>query len=111
MAKDNKVLKVLRTARGLINKGWTAGAFAKNKAGKTVSVKSPDAVSFCSIGALRRAEFKLGTPGTAARARAELRKALPTDAYTGSIVMFNDHCVDKARIVGMFDRAIARASK
>jgi hypothetical protein len=111
MAKDNKVLKVLRTARGLVNKGWTTGSLAKNKAGKKVPVKSPEAVCFCAIGALRRAEFKLGTPGTAAKARIELRKALPTDAYTNSIVMFNDYSDDKNRVVNLFDRAIARVSK
>lgn len=113
MAKDNNVLKVLRMARGLINKknGWNRGAMAMNKAGKTVTVKSPEAVCFCAIGALRRAEFKLGTPGTAAQARIELRKALPTYAYTNSIVEFNDNSVGKDRVVDLFDRAIACVSK
>lgn len=111
MAKDNKVLKVLRTARGLVDKGWTTGALAMNKKGKRVPVKSPEAVSFCAIGALRRAEFKLGAPGTATKARIELRKALPKDAYTDSIVEFNDYSDGKDRVVALFDRAIARVSK
>ena len=113
MAKDNNVLKVLRTARGLVNKknGWIRGAMAMNKMGKTVTVKSPEAVAFCAIGALRRAEFKLGTPGVATQARIELRKALPITAYNGSIVEFNDNSSDNTRVVNLFDRAIARVSK
>jgi hypothetical protein len=111
MAKDNKVLKVLRTARGLVNKGWTTGALAMNKNGKRVPVKSPEAVNFCAIGALRRAEFKLGTVGAAAQARIELRKALPKNAGTNSIVEFNDYSAGKDGVVALFDRAIQRVSK
>jgi hypothetical protein len=112
MAKNTKVLNVLRAARGLIVKGWNQNAFAVNKDGGEVSVKSDQAVSFCAVGALRRAEFNQGTAGIATKARRVLRSVLPKNAtHGGSVMLFNDYAENKRQVLKLFDRAIAKVSK
>jgi hypothetical protein len=112
MAKNTKVLNVLRAARGLIVKGWNQNALAEDKMGNDVPVNSNKAVSFCAVGALRRAEFNQGTKGVATKARRVLRSALPKDAeYGGSVICFNDYAENKRQVLKLFDRAIAKVSK
>lgn len=105
MAKDKTVLKLLRTARGLVAKGWIQDALAEDKQGHEVSVRSDKAVNFCAVGALRRAEFKLGTRGVATRARAALRNVLPRGR--GSVMYFND-THNKKSVLELFDTAISK---
>lgn len=108
MAKDKNVLKVLKTARGLVAKGWVQNALAEDSKGDEVSVKSDKAVNFCAIGALRRAEFKLGIKGVASLARHELRKTLRAeDNFTESVMEFNDF-TSKDAVLELFDKSIAR---
>ena len=42
-------------ALDLIRKGWCKKSLAKKSNGRATLVESPDAVSFCSIGAIRKA--------------------------------------------------------
>jgi hypothetical protein len=112
MAKNVKVLNVLRAARGLIVKGWNQNALAEDKMGNDVPVNSDRAVSFCAVGALRRAEFNQGTKGVAAKARRVLRSVLPKNAtQCGSVMLFNDYAQNKRQVLKLFDRAIAKVSK
>lgn len=66
---NRKVVKLLSKARELFigpnqdGKGWTQGAFARDKRGdETHSETSSDAVSFCIMGGLNRAREELGYP-------------------------------------------------
>lgn len=112
MAKNVKVMKLLQTARGIVAKGWIQGALAEDKNGRKVAVNSDRAVGFCAIGALRRAEHKLGTTGIAAVARRTLRSVLPKKWNVGgSIMAFNDQATDKKTVLKLFDTAIAKVSK
>lgn len=50
------VVDVLRRARDLLlTKGWTQGAFARNKYGRSITALSRDAVCYCAYGAIDRA--------------------------------------------------------
>ena len=105
MAKDKNVLKVLKTARGIVAKGWIREALAEDSKGNMVPVKSDKAVRFCAVGALRRAEYQLGTKGVATKARIELRKALPNGI--NSVISFNDRS-HKTAVLTLFDTAIEK---
>jgi hypothetical protein len=112
MAKNVKVMKLLQTARGLIVKGWHQNALAEDKMGNEVPFNSDRAVSFCAVGALRRAEFNQDTKGVAAKARQVLRSALPKNGtHGGSVICFNDYAENKRQVLKLFDRAIAKVSK
>lgn len=59
---DNQTkIKILKQARELLTKpnGWIKGIMAKNREGYIVHPFSPIAVSFCALGACRRALFNL----------------------------------------------------
>ena len=48
---------VLRAAKDILRtRGWTKHAYARNKDGEKISAGSEDAVSFCALGALGRAQ-------------------------------------------------------
>ncbi len=49
--------QVLERALLLLNKGWVQDSFAEDKKGLEVSPLSKSAVSFCAVGAIRRAVF------------------------------------------------------
>jgi hypothetical protein len=78
--------------------------------GQQVTFKSPEAKSFCAIGALRRAEHKLGTTGVAIEGRKVLRSVLPARCGSASVVAFNDYSTKKD-VLELFDRAIDKVSK
>ena len=111
MAKNTKVATLLKTARGIIARGWCRGSMAVDANGKRVTVKSPKAKNFCAVGALRRAEHKLGTTGVATEGRKALRSVLPgTGRFSASVVAFNDYST-KTDVLKLFDRAIDKVSK
>lgn len=111
MAKDTKVVTLLKNARSIVSRGWCRAYLAADAMGKRVTVKSPKAKNFCAIGALRRAEFEMGTNGVATEGRKALRRVLPgTDRFPGSVVSFNDRNTKKD-VLKLFDRAIDRLSK
>lgn len=50
---------ILIRARELINKGFSKNAYARNAKKQQVDIFSKDAVCFCTLGALRRAQSEL----------------------------------------------------
>jgi hypothetical protein len=62
------------TALELIKQGWTQGHTAIDILGDWVNPMSPDAVKWCSVGAIERAY----TVGTAGLAREKLEKVIGT---------------------------------
>lgn len=53
--KDNNVLKGLKRMLALIETGWTTGTNARDKDRESVNFMSPEAKSFCLMGASNRA--------------------------------------------------------
>lgn len=47
--------ELVKTAIGLVKKGWTQGAYARDSEGVQTSDYSPNACSFCVLGSLSRA--------------------------------------------------------
>ena len=109
--KVNGTLLVLTKAFDIVQNHWTRGTLAKNAKGKTVSVNSPGAVSFCAVGALRKAELVTGKTGEAANARRVLASCIPSSGMysSKSIMNFNDSR-GKAAVVKLFQKAIAKVT-
>lgn len=54
--------RVMCEARCLLNRGWAQGELARDADGKPVEPESPEAVSFCVLGAVIRAARDIGAP-------------------------------------------------
>lgn len=50
----DEVIEGLKSARVLLENGWTTGVTARNSRGESVSVFDPTACSFCVLGAVWR---------------------------------------------------------
>jgi hypothetical protein len=99
-----KPVTVLKKARELLSgRGkWAQGWMAFNKTGAGVSAKSPDAVCFCSLGAIDR--ITDGDVDSYTGAIDLLHSQLPNDV---SIPGFNDNPKrTKKQILRLFDKAI-----
>lgn len=58
-------VEVLERAAALVAAGWTRGSYAKDAQGKDVCERAASAVTFCVLGAVRRAAWDLmGSPIT-----------------------------------------------
>jgi hypothetical protein len=108
------VKQVLIEARGLVEKGWCQGTFARTASGEEAHSISPDAHSHCALGAVRAVTLP-AFPFIEARvaAREALASFLPPaedqDAQD-QIVVFNDAPErTQADVLALFDRAIAAA--
>ncbi len=99
------VLDVLVDARGLVQAGWTQGAYARNAAGKCTIPSDSDAVSFCALGALAKLvsrESWLFTPA---------RKALESALGTTAVSEWNDEPGrTREEVLAVFDGAITSMS-
>lgn len=51
---SDEVIEGLKSARILLENGWTAGKAARNRRGESVGVFDPTACSFCVLGAVWR---------------------------------------------------------
>lgn len=104
-----ETIEILEKARELISdeSRWTQGCPARNTEGRYTPIGSPDAVCFCSIGAICKVMFIDEMKVTGQKATEILRKALP-QGWGGSITAFNDTKKHSA-IVQLFDRAIDAA--
>ena len=78
--------EVLLTAADIVEKGWTQGVFATNAFGKGVPVESPEACSFCVLGALDKA----AETGIGEMAWREAEKALFRTVRSPSLPAWND---------------------
>jgi len=88
-------IQVLARATELLSKkttaedgtGWTRHVFARDAAGWTVQLESPEACQFCSLGAIGRAAFELKAE-TEVAVDAEMR--LDRMLHGADIVNIND---------------------
>ncbi len=105
MAKKKQTLVfTLEAIKILLSKGWTRFNYAVDKADSPVNITSPDAVSFCLLGALKKINgpFQL-------QADEYIHTALPPRACN-SIVPFNDRIAKSVKpVLRVLDKAIARA--
>jgi hypothetical protein len=99
-------LELLIASRARIANGWTQNVPARTANGDPTRSNSPNAVSFCAVGALR-AEFP---PGRAAlTASAALIAALP-ERNRFSLFLFNDHPnTTQDDVLALYDHAILEA--
>jgi hypothetical protein len=99
-----ETLEVLRKARGLIEKGWCQGVYAKDENGKPCDPNSAAAESFCVYGALRRWAQRYSDEYDAATDRL----GEEPECQHG-ISLFNDHeDRTQAEVLALFDRTIAK---
>ena len=103
------VKELLIAARAKIEKpeNWTTGWYAKTATGRQCNTDDPEAICFCSMGAIDAAagiDVYL-----AQRAYYELQLVLERIIYPGfGIAEFNDTHTH-AQVLDMFDKAIANA--
>lgn len=107
MSKNNDLaLRIARHARGLIAKGWAKNFNALDSHGGPTSVASPEACSFCSLGALVRAEFDLGSKDNI-QPRIDIANIMFTHVG-GNVASWNDGPYrTKAEVLAAYDHAIA----
>jgi hypothetical protein len=97
-------LTILSRARALIAKGWCQHGGAVNAQGDYVQEDSPDAVAFCAIGAVSRAQHDLGLENGWLKALDELNTTIGDGVWIGD---WNDTS-DQVIVLEGFDLAIAR---
>lgn len=107
-----KSADILRSAKKLIEnpENWCKGVYAKNSCGKTVSYLSPDATSWCAMGAILKmggSEHEYRLLCTAALG---MPRCLAFTSINGSYsaASLNDACGHEV-VMTMFDQAIFMA--
>ena len=106
----NKTLEALKQARSLLAAGWCQRTQARNREGAPVRVESHEAVSFCAMGALRRA-IKGATPAenwSTFNKSYDLLDNVACEVSSG-ITHYNDTASDVREVLDLYDRAIAKA--
>lgn len=106
---------ILRLAREVISQGWTQHVYARSN-GDPCDVDSPDAKSFCLVGAIGRAvgmpaNWNQGTPiyEQWIAISETLRSHMPSQYF--SITNFNDDPKTlKEDVLALIDRAIAAST-
>ena len=102
--------ELLVKARALIEnpKTWIQGHGAEDSAGLEIAAVSPDAVSFCAIGALDRACFNLRVGFCSIVATAALQRL---DGMVDNELGFWNDALGRTHdeVLAAFDRAIADA--
>lgn len=109
-----KPTEILRDARKLIAEPqkWTTRSFARTASGEAVSWGDPNAVCFCSLGAIYKAadgqrdnnEFDV----SCSRAKEALCDAITATGWVRDVINFND-AKNHEIVLSAFDRAIAIA--
>ena len=84
------MLEVFKTAKALIEKGWTKGCLARDKNDVQVDTVSPEACKFCLLGALFRASNQ--DWATYNKAMCSIYRIMPTGLLVpgGTMTDFND---------------------
>jgi hypothetical protein len=106
----SKTSDVLNLAADYIDRGWTQGALARRKNGARADPNSPDAVSWCALGAIQRAQYDLKIPLLASQyAAIELivHKAAISCGFR-NIAIFNDETAETAEEVSALLRKVAK---
>lgn len=99
-----KPVTVLRRALKYIRKGWTRGAFARDREGNVCDETSRRAVCWCAVGAIQRA-----SPNDWYLARDTV--ALVEGVLKGSQALSNYNDAPrrtKAQVIAAFEKAIER---
>lgn len=98
-----QVSQVLRLARNLlVERGWARGELAYDASGSPAHPESPQAVSFCAVGAVLRAAADLASPEWSNLALDVLEELVDED----SIPEFNDRQDDVSGVLGLLDAVI-----
>lgn len=98
-----RAIKVLTSARGLIEKGWTQEAEARDNTGRPVPPAHATAVEFCIVGACCR-EF---AGPLVAYELAQLQATLTRRWSVFTLTSFNDYPVrTKDEVLALFDETI-----
>jgi hypothetical protein len=114
LSMNHRPVDVLKQAKKIISDPahWTQRSFARNKDGKVAVVASSDAISFCALGAMRRASYELGYPLPAGHFLYEapmtaikLLEQAALNLYRTPISNVNDNFGYK-EVMKCFDRAI-----
>lgn len=116
--EDKRIVATLKKAKGILQKnGWCRNYDAQDKKGNHVGPTSKHAVSFCALGAIKRAckVTILGALGLDCSPYANTRGAME-DTLMGTgplgVADYNDrHAKGKRDIIRLFDRTIKRLSK
>ena len=106
MTQQEQVIDALVRARGLVERGWCQGWFARDADGYEVAAVSPQACRFCALGAIRHATnvFVEGDNCIRLVLRAGGNEAL------GDLFTWNDAPErTQADVLALYDRAIALA--
>lgn len=85
--------EVLRRARSLIAtpEHWTQGAMARDSEGiPMMSVTSPQACSFCLVGAINRAAIEIAGRSRGIILAVRTKQGLKSESGVASLVIFND---------------------
>ena len=108
---ETKVSEFLMAGKAIIaeESAWVQNFYAKDKEGSFVSANNPEAVCFCSLGALNKVRGPLlnswGTPASTLRILAE---AVLSRAMGGSVPPFNDEHTHE-EVMAAWDLAINMA--
>lgn len=106
-----KIEKVINLTKEILNKGWTKGAWARDKRGNAVDSDSPNACSWCLLGAIILAEetVRLGAY-PAARLNLALTDIVKRDdTVQWGITGYNDReDVTLPDVLSSLDQALAR---
>lgn len=102
------VIELLEKAKALIGNpdNFTTGVWARNIEGVGIRPESPNAVCFCTLGALRRIERDTKA-GEETLYQAEVELSQYTNAYNLPIPIFNDDHGHTA-VMNMFNYTINR---
>jgi len=96
---------ILIEARQLIEKGWTQGTNARKIDGTPTTVDDPEAVCFCAIGAIMRAEYDVRHLDYFVDILERLKRH--HERYDPSISSWNDNRNrTKTQVIALFDKAI-----
>lgn len=115
--KQDIDLRILKRARAKIadGKNWRRNALAYDDSGRTTSVVSSDAVSFCALGSIARAAYELAQESERILPENEvheimrcIKRKIPGGE---SIVRINDGPQGLPGVLKIFDRAIAQQEK
>lgn len=100
-----KTVEVLRAARKLIEApwNWTQGSYCRDESGASEHLDSPEADSFCVIGACRAAAEASSTAGVSHPAEVALKAEMDYCALTWNDAPERTH----AEVLAAFDKAIA----
>lgn len=103
------VLLILKNTRAKIEEGWTQGGRARDAEDFRCLPTSPQAVSWCVLGAMDVTTRDVGSQETLDTARV-LTAVLPRKG--DNLVSYNDHeKTTKKKMLTLFDRAIEKVMK